>query len=564
MPTVKNKKKLCETSLSDFSIEQIDGVPFYGRYPEMERLFRKLVPSVDFARCFAQPYENKAKGVIEWHYIPSEESPSRISELSNLDEVAYGKSIAMRDSIIKAINSALNTAGDNERKFLNAALSGIESQESDSTTFFHDDQILFGVWGMRAKQGRKIEDVIREDVLDHRVFNINYRLSGEGTLSFLSIGRKYGHKLAPSDVPQVTPSSGWKFTQWEPDIPQGATVMKDMVYTAICEKVNEETNGGIAGGSVSEGKEKHRVIFNSGECGVLKGQTTYLKEHGDMILSDEIPKIVVDEGAEFLGWEPDPNGYVINSDTVFNAKYRKSERKKFKVVFSEGEHGKLQGQTEYEKYYEEKVSDEEIPKVEPEEGYRFIGWDKNPQGYEVKKDTEFIAQYIDDRKTSWWGKLWGVGAGCLNWLLTLLLLGLIGFLLWYLLGNHNMNFCGCNCDEVIVTPDDEREKITPLPEGQCGEVTESGGDEGIVKPVNMGQKSGTFLFEYDTYNVVDRITIYNGKNRQGKPIFQYEGGTHGTVSKQVVFDSKDGYILVEVEGVGDGTSWVFKVNCPEN
>ena len=237
MPTVKNKKKLCETSLSDFSIEQIDGVPFYGRYPEMERLFRKLVPSVDFARCFAQPYENKAKGVIEWHYIPSEESPSRISELSNLDEVAYGKSIAMRDSIIKAINSALNTAGDNERKFLNAALSGIESQESDSTTFFHDDQILFGVWGMRAKQGRKIEDVIREDVLDHRVFNINYRLSGEGTLSFLSIGRKYGHKLAPSDVPQVTPSSGWKFTQWEPDIPQGATVMKDMVYTAICEKV---------------------------------------------------------------------------------------------------------------------------------------------------------------------------------------------------------------------------------------------------------------------------------------------------------------------------------------
>lgn len=46
--------------------------------------------------------------------------------------------------------------------------------------------------------------------------------------------------------------------------------------------------------------------------------------------------------------------------------------------------------------------------------------------------------------------------GFSNWLLTFLMLGVIGFLLWYLLGTHDhLNFCGCdcNCVEYVVVPD---------------------------------------------------------------------------------------------------------------
>lgn len=100
-------------------------------------------------------------------------------------------------------------------------------------------------------------------------------------------------------------------------------------------------------------------------------------------------------------------------------------------------------------------------------------------------------------------------------------------------------------------------------ESPCGSVAESGGDEGVIKPVNMGQTSGTFLFEYDTYSAWDRITIYNGMKPQGRPIFRYVGGTGGMVSKKVKFNSSDGYISVVVKGIESGTAWEFTVNCPE-
>lgn len=156
------------------------------------------------------------------------------------------------------------------------------------------------------------------------------------------------------------------------------------------------------------------------------------------------------------------------------------------------------------------------------------------------------------KKFPWWILL----------LLMLLLLLMIGLLLY--LKNKDQDGVIGEDKPLIEYPGISDEPLILYPEDDCGGATESGGEEGIVKPVKMGWTSGAFLFEYDTYSAEDKITIYNGKVPKGTPIFQYKGGSEGIVSKLVNFNSSDGYISVVVEGMESGTAWDFTVNCPEH
>lgn len=340
MPTVINKIKLCETSLSDFSIEQISGVPFYSRYFELERLFQKLVPAIDFQGSFAQPHENKTKHVIEWFYTPGDEALTSFSDLSKINNELYSDSINKRDFIINAIQMAMKTANENERNYLNCALSGIGSEESDNTTYVHDGRILFGIWGMRAKPGRKIEEIIHADVLDHRIFSINYEVNGEANLSFCTIKRKYGYKLTSSDVPQVVPVDGWEFTEWEPNIPQGSTVKNDVTFIAVCKKVNESV-----GPDPLPNEKKFHVYFTHEKGGALQGSVDFLKNDGDVVKQNEVPIVVADEGYEFIGWDQLPEGYEVHSNVVFKALFKKKEEianSSFGGLIGAGNNGCLQ------------------------------------------------------------------------------------------------------------------------------------------------------------------------------------------------------------------------------
>ena len=536
MAIVKNKIKLCETSLSDFSIEQIAGVPFYSRYPETERLFKKLVPSVDFNRCFAQPIENKSKRVIEWYYIPGNEMPCRLADLSSFNIEAYEDAISRRNAIVSAISSAIGSAGENERKFLTAVLSGIGNDESNSTTYVQDGQILFGVWGMRAKQGRKIEDVIREDVLDHRVFTIRFNIKGDGGLSFTSIGRKYGHKLTPTDVPQVTPSSGWSFSKWEPDIPQGWIVTSDATFTAICEHLESSA--------------------------MLENQSNKDDESGNS----------------------DDNN---NNDSKSNKESLKSDitlESNYNVHFRSGDGGSLKGKTDYTKRKGEKITSVEIPQPIPGEGYVFDSWDHDPINYEVHSDTEFIARFRKKEESGYggwfWGHNWFGKKGCLHALLNWILLGLGLFLLFLLLwcfvfGKCNFNLCGCNCNDPIPTPiipkpndTDSTPQPSPSPLKPCDELQRSGSNtpEGFI--FDMGQESGSFLFEYATGGAFsDLIIIYEGENKNGKEIFRYYGTTGGggwndRQSETVYFNNSKIFIRIDPDDDSD-TYWEIYVNCPK-
>ncbi|MCL2650064.1 MAG: S8 family serine peptidase [Candidatus Azobacteroides sp.] len=120
----------------------------------------------------------------------------------------------------------------------------------------------------------------------------------------------------------------------------------------------------------------------------------------------------------------------------------------FNVSFNAGENGILQGNDFITKDANSYLGDDEIPQVEPKDGYEFIGWSEDPHGCQVSEDKEFTAQYrqkefppIVEKKLPWWKRFWlwlcglWAGKGCLKWLLRLLLFILLLLLLLWLLRN---------------------------------------------------------------------------------------------------------------------------------
>ena len=121
----------------------------------------------------------------------------------------------------------------------------------------------------------------------------------------------------------------------------------------------------------------------------------------------------------------------------------------YTVRFNEGEFGNLTGYPECAKYDGEMITENDIPKIEAKEGYRFTGWNRYPNDYTVTGDTEFTAQYTrlpppTPPPLPWYKRfwLWFTGNGCLKWLLWLLLLLLILLLLWWLLRSCDRRHVG--------------------------------------------------------------------------------------------------------------------------
>jgi len=129
----------------------------------------------------------------------------------------------------------------------------------------------------------------------------------------------------------------------------------------------------------------------------------------------------------------------------------------FNVSFNAGENGILEGNSSIAKYANAYLQDEEIPQIEPKDGFEFVGWSESPKGFQVTDDKEFVAQYcqipadeIQLAKLPWWKRLWlwlktfFTGKGCFTWLLRALLFLLLLLLLLWLLRSCN----GCNTNVV--------------------------------------------------------------------------------------------------------------------
>jgi len=99
------------------------------------------------------------------------------------------------------------------------------------------------------------------------------------------------------------------------------------------------------------------------------------------------------------------------------------------------------------------------------------------------------------------------------------------------------------------------------PEVICDNQSISGGEAGYLGYIHMNKTDGSFMFDYNTYTIPDKITIYEGYDTRGKKIFTYPGGgTGGMVHEEVIFN--ESVITIEVIGLDVGTRWDFLVNCP--
>jgi len=98
--------------------------------------------------------------------------------------------------------------------------------------------------------------------------------------------------------------------------------------------------------------------------------------------------------------------------------------------------------------------------------------------------------------------------------------------------------------------------------GRCNEMREAGRENPVSHTVDMGTSFGSFVFEYQTYSVEDRITIVQG----GVPLFDSGCvGTNGTQQVRVNLRGGGNRVTVDVQPRCKGhsnTAWEFVVQCP--
>ncbi|MCX7086918.1 MAG: hypothetical protein NTV00_02570 [Methylococcales bacterium] len=96
----------------------------------------------------------------------------------------------------------------------------------------------------------------------------------------------------------------------------------------------------------------------------------------------------------------------------------------------------------------------------------------------------------------------------------------------------------------------------------CSDVAKEGANTPETTKVELGQVSGNFVFEYETYNAEDRMIVAY----ENKLLFDSGCvGTNGWKSTTLPYAGKSSQILVRVEPNCKGSSdtqWLFKASCP--
>lgn len=197
--------------------------------------------------------------------------------------------------------------------------------------------------------------------------------------------------------------------------------------------------------------KKFKITFETGEHGTIsKLDKTLNKAKGTTFSDAELPLVQVNDGWVFIGWEPSPIGLIVESDTQFTAQYSKSEpivepepiipndtsqeeEQFFYCSFEAGQYGMIEGISNVCKKAKSFLRSEEIPKVKPNKGYEFTGWNISPYNCLIDQDKVFTAQY--KKKNPCYRRCWlwlsslFAGKKWLKWLLWILLTLLLIWLL---------------------------------------------------------------------------------------------------------------------------------------
>ena len=466
---IKGKIKICDTPLSAFNVESINGAPFYERYNDFVNAFvHNGINDVEFV--FAQPQINNINKIIEW-YVPKYEGeyPLKLSDLSGEEKANYQSLVSNTIAQLKDAQSKLSTKLD--RDYFACALRYIDASNEDAI-YCYNGRITFVLWGMGLRQGHDLADVIKDSITDHRVHLVKFNIQGQGELSGrIELHRRHNHVLESSEIPNVSAAPRHSFVKWEPNNPQGHKVTDNVVFTAICEHSG-----------------KYLITFTSTDGGEIQGNTAIELQDGTELFQTALPTPVPSVGYNFVRWEPSIDAStIVSGDQEYKAIFEPIAPPvtpppivNHRIHFDAGEDGVLPlDYQDSDIAHGSSISPEAIPLVTPKEGKRFIGWNRNTSE-PINEDTTFVAQYEDIPAVLPWYKrfwLWLTGSGCLKWLLWLLLALLLLLLLSVILRSCTgaatlLPGCtSCSREHVGSLP------IKTFPDGSKGD------DNGFVKPI---------------------------------------------------------------------------------
>ena len=110
--------------------------------------------------------------------------------------------------------------------------------------------------------------------------------------------------------------------------------------------------------------------------------------------------------------------------------------------------------------------------------------------------------------------------------------------------------------------DTQTQTTSGFHQSNCNDQQEAGGDAPEVHNINLGTAFGSFVFDYDTYDVKDQIIVTQG----GQTILNTGCvGESGSISLNLNGFSKTISVRVNPNcGGTSGTKWNFTVHCPRN
>ena len=300
MSTIKDKVRICQSNIGDFNVELIFGQPFFKRYDEFMRLFRKYYTGDDNPEVlFAQPVENAAKGTIDWYTPRPAEMPTSLDELRDTMPDDYARYQTVHQQALARLEELRQSVQNpQERLYFDCVAKFLHQDYAEKLVYCFDGKITFVVWGMGMRKGRTIDMVITDDNRDHRIHTVSYRMEGEGKFGGQQqIFRKHGHALQGArDIPAVFPAEGYVFKEWLPTAPQGRVVDADLEFVAVCavddtpvspvppieeEPAPEQTEASQPEAPAPDLTPKyHAVAFDCGLHGTLNGKALHNVERG--------------------------------------------------------------------------------------------------------------------------------------------------------------------------------------------------------------------------------------------------------------------------------------------
>ncbi len=444
------KKKLCYTEVMDFTdFQGIGRDPLYKRFDSVYSVVEKNL-ATEYIDFLAHPIYSIDDDQIFWYVRDWTNMPCAYKDLPSAEKEKYR---VIKDNTIAAYEKVRNTLSGEDKQILTGALKHID----EDFMFCYDDKVVVVAWGMMPDSHKHVvKGAVIHDLKIQSSHKVRFIVGERGNLSDKLAGivnRPDGAVLSHIDLPAVTPKKGYSFKGWEPN-PIGIKVNKPLTFNATYEEI-----------TCSEEEVLHEYIeidFISETGGEVVGQSHLTIEKGTCIATTNIPSVSANEGYIFDGWDLDTNTTLFE-DTVFTARFK---RKDISCRFNAGSHGTIDGQDSFTYPCGSIFNNDNTPRLIPQKGYKFIGWDQSPIDYVLNNDTVFTAQY--EKEQPWYKKLWMwfTGKGCLKWLLWLLLFILFLLLLSWLLR-------GCDSGTGTVVPSDKIE--TP-----SGEVID---DNGSVKDI---------------------------------------------------------------------------------